>query len=116
MDFKFKNIKNNLFELLLVSLGTLGIFGLGYFAANLVTFQKSPIIIEKLSSELYSTVKNDTIQEGRLGEQVVASINSDKYHFKRCSSAGRIKEENKIFFNSSQEAEEAGFVLAGNCQ
>ena len=116
MDFKFKNIKNNFFELFLVSLATLGIFGLGYFAANLVTFQKSPIIIEKLSSELYSTVKNDTIQEGRLDEQVVASINSDKYHFERCSGAKRIKEENKIYFTNATEAEVAGFVLAGNCQ
>ena len=116
MNFQFKNIKNNFFELLLVSFAVLGIFGLGYFAAHLVTFQKSPIVVEKLSSELYSTAKNDIIQEDRLDEQVVASVNSDKYHFEHCPGAGRIKEENKLFFNSPQDAEEAGFVLAGNCQ
>ena len=47
--------------------------------------------------------------------QVVASINSDKYHFLWCSGAGRISEKNKITFENEQAALAAGYILAGNC-
>lgn len=47
--------------------------------------------------------------------KVVASKNSDKYHFTWCSGAKRIKPENQIWFTSATEAEKAGYVLAGNC-
>ncbi len=47
--------------------------------------------------------------------QVVASINSDKYHFPWCSGAGRISEKNKIVFENEQAALTAGYILAGNC-
>jgi len=40
---------------------------------------------------------------------------SHKYHYTWCSGAKRIKEENKIWFNSAQEAESGGYTLAGNC-
>lgn len=41
---------------------------------------------------------------------------SHKYHYTWCSGAKRIKEENKIWFNSAQEAESGGYTLAGNCR
>ncbi len=47
--------------------------------------------------------------------RVVVSKNSNKYHFLWCSGAKRIKEENKIYFNSENEAISAGYSLAGNC-
>ncbi len=47
---------------------------------------------------------------------VVASKNGTKYHFSYCPGAKSIKEENKISFNSAQEAEAAGYTLAGNCK
>lgn len=46
----------------------------------------------------------------------VASKNGAKYHLPTCSSAKRIKEENKIWFNSKQEAEKAGYEPAKNCK
>jgi methylphosphotriester-DNA--protein-cysteine methyltransferase len=33
-----------------------------------------------------------------------------------CSSANRIKEENKVFFLTKEAAQAAGYTLAGNCQ
>lgn len=45
----------------------------------------------------------------------VASKNSDKYHLPWCSGAQRIKEANKIWFASKEEAEAAGYLPAGNC-
>jgi hypothetical protein len=54
----------------------------------------------------------------RLDTRVVASklSTSNKYHYTWCSGAKRIKEENKLWFNSAQEAESRGYTLAGNCQ
>lgn len=46
----------------------------------------------------------------------VASKNSTKYHLPSCSGAKRIKEENKVWFNSKEEAERAGYEPAKNCK
>jgi hypothetical protein len=48
--------------------------------------------------------------------QVVASKNGTKYHFPWCSGAQRIKEENKVWFASIEEARGAGYTPAGNCK
>jgi hypothetical protein len=45
----------------------------------------------------------------------VASKSGTKYHLPWCSSAGRIKEENKIWFQTKEEAEKAGYTPASNC-
>lgn len=45
----------------------------------------------------------------------VGSKNSDKYHLPHCSGAQRIKESNKVWFASKEEAEAAGYTPAGNC-
>lgn len=47
---------------------------------------------------------------------VVASKNSTSYHFLWCSGAKRIKEENRVYFSSEQEAQSKGYTLASNCQ
>lgn len=44
----------------------------------------------------------------------VASKNGTKYYWPWCSWAGRIKEENKVWFNSEKDAQAAGFS-AGAC-
>jgi len=41
--------------------------------------------------------------------QYVASVNSDLFHHKDCASAKRIKEENRVWFTTAQEALAAGF-------
>lgn len=47
---------------------------------------------------------------------VSKSSTSKKYHYIWCSSANRIKEENKVFFPTKEAAQAAGYTLAGNCQ
>ncbi len=75
--------------------------------------------IEKTESENETTVK---IEESQQIEEVkpetsniVASKNGTVYHYVWCSGAKRIKEENKIYFNSIEEAEKAGYRPAKNC-
>lgn len=48
--------------------------------------------------------------------QVIASKNGTKYHYPWCSGATRMKEENKLYFNSIEEARAAGYEPAGNCK
>lgn len=46
----------------------------------------------------------------------VASRSGAKYHLPWCSGAQRIKEENKIWFATKEEAEAAGYTPAANCK
>jgi len=50
------------------------------------------------------------------GGYYVASKTGAKYHLPWCSGARSIKEENKIYFSSKEEAETAGYQPAGNCR
>ena len=50
------------------------------------------------------------------GGQYVASKSGSKYHLPWCPGAKQMKEENKIFFNSKEEAEAAGYTPAANCK
>ncbi|MFH1608762.1 MAG: hypothetical protein ABH951_01935, partial [Patescibacteria group bacterium] len=47
---------------------------------------------------------------------LVGSKNGTKYHYPWCSGALRIKEENKVWFNSMEEARQAGYTPAANCK
>ncbi len=46
----------------------------------------------------------------------VASKSGAKYHLPWCSGAQRIKEENKVWFATKEEAESAGYEPAANCK
>lgn len=50
------------------------------------------------------------------GKLYVASKNGSVYHFPWCPGAQRIKEANKIYFSSREEAEKAGYRPAANCE
>ena len=75
---------------------------------------KEPITIQASSQDVLknsSVTKEKTKQENKIvkkGGLYVASKNGNKYHLPTCSGAKRIKEENKIWFDSKQEAEKAG--------
>ena len=47
---------------------------------------------------------------------LVASKNGQKYHFPWCAGASQISEKNKIWFNSYEEAQKAGYTPASNCK
>lgn len=46
----------------------------------------------------------------------VASKSGTKYHLSWCGSAKQIKEENKIWFATKEEAEKVGYSPASNCK
>lgn len=45
----------------------------------------------------------------------VASKNGEKYYLPSCGTAKRIKEENKVWFGTKEEAESAGYLPGANC-
>ncbi len=47
--------------------------------------------------------------------KVVGSKNGSKYHLPECSGAKNIKEENKVWFASVEEAKARGYTAAANC-
>ncbi len=96
---------------------------ISYNLGRINALKKTPVTItegREQKADVYSAtgIKKAGLKPSTapvLDKRVVASKNSDKYHFTWCSGAKRIKEENKIWFNSAQEAESRGYTLAGNC-
>ncbi len=62
---------------------------------------------ENISSD---SNKDTTDEDASLPGKYVGSKNSNKYHLPDSSTAKRIKEENKVWFQSKEEAEAKGYV------
>ena len=102
---------------------------ISYNLGQIDALDKKPITIKQsgdskgtnfsLRADIYSATQletNDPKKEIKvLDTRVVTSKNSDKYHHTWCAGVKKIKEENKVWFNSAQEAESRGYTLAGNC-
>ena len=69
--------------------------------------------INQTSSQDIEIIEDASI---KTGGAVVASKSGTKYHLPWCSGASTIKEENKIWFDSYEEARKAGYTPAGNCK
>ena len=97
-------------------------FGLGRLSA--VLEKKTSIKVEAQASLFASqnSQLNNTENEQGIASTpdvdglLVASQTGAKYHFPWCSGALRIKEENKVWFKSREEAEKAGYTPASNCK
>lgn len=129
---KIKGLKDTLerqdifMVLTLVLVGFIS-FGLGRISST--DSAKSPIAVIDSSKQISgigeSVVKNtETTNPPKTtenfavqnSEQVVASKSGTKYHFPWCSGAKSIKEENKVWFDSIEEAKSAGYSPASNCK
>ncbi len=86
------------------------IFGLGRLFK--LEEARAPIRIETVENVASSVQSDNTEKPDKL---LVGSKNGSKYHYPWCSGAKRIKEENKIWFASAEEAKRAGYTPAVNC-
>ena len=135
-----ETIKKNLFLIFLIALISLLSFQLGRIskeASQPIKIEKASVLEIQNSKFKDQNLSNTETESGGVGQidfraksiqeldrspdsiefRVVVSkkSTSNKYHFLWCPGAKQIKEENKIFFNSEQEALSAGYALAGNC-
>jgi hypothetical protein len=92
-------------------------FGLGRLSK--IRERKTPITVENLGANVETgflpQAQHETQFQTDKG-QVVASKNGTKYHYPWCAGAQSIKEENKIWFSSIEEARKAGYTPASNCK
>ena len=62
-----------------------------------------------------SQSKNTAAAAGSQQGKFVASKSGSAYHYPWCPSALKIKEENKVWFETREEAEAKGYKPAANC-
>lgn len=87
---------------------------------TLVYLPESERIILSNKYNNMSNIENTVLeQEGteqaQIGQNFVASKNGSRFYPVDCKSASRIKPENKIYFNTASDAQNAGFTLASSC-
>lgn len=122
---KFKSILADpeLFTTVLIVLVAFASFGLGRISmidhGVSSKSQKSEIISHTLETQTVSVPYQEPNREP--GGEVpsggyVASKNGTKYHLPWCSGAKQMKEENKIWFQTKEEAEAQGYAPAANCK
>jgi|SRR3989338_7014443 len=106
------------------------ISSISYNLGQINSLKKVPISIKEstdLKAEIFDAAnsksqtlnskqaQNSKNQIQKIDTRVVVSTNSDKYHYSWCSGVKRIKDENKIWFETEADAQKAGYVKAGNC-
>ena len=101
----------SLIIILIVLLIGFGSFGLGRLS---VTEERGeePIIIKDAPATINQPAAVQITQNGSF----VASKNGSKYYTLSCSGASRIKEENKIYFETKEAAEAAGYDPSSTCK
>lgn len=112
----YKSIFKNSAVLILVLIFFLGL-GLGLLIRP---NNPTPIIIDKnvkigLPAREAKLSENSDKSFNFAGGNFVASINGKAYYPKGCKSANVIKEENRIWFESAEDAEADGYNRAKNC-
>lgn len=119
-----KDSRSDLYVAAVIFLVGLASFGLGRL--SVLWPEKEAIRIgNSKSSELseLSTPNSGELNQlnplnslNQLKDKYVASQNGTAYHFPWCPGAQRIKEENKVWFDTKEEAERAGYHPAANCE
>ena len=101
-----RNNESDIILTISIVLISLIVFGVGL----LINFSqdRGEIIIKNPSASVTETIINsdESVKQGMF----VGSLNSNKYHWPDCSFAKRIADENKVWFSSEQEAQDAGYI------
>ncbi|QQG45280.1 MAG: hypothetical protein HYW89_04775 [Candidatus Sungiibacteriota bacterium] len=111
---------SDLYVAALIFLVSLASFGLGRL--SVLWPQKEPITITNNYEPVVSKPTGAGASQGvastglSVKGKYVASKSGTAYHYPWCPGALKIKEENKIWFDTKEEAEKAGYKPAGNCE
>ena len=123
-------LDDTLYITLLLMLVGLGSFGLGKMSASTVKMSPttaalnlSPVVpaaeikpLVTASTSTESAVSSSLAVIGPVStHNFVASKSGTKYHKLSCGGAKQIKDTNKIFFTTEDEARSAGYTRAANC-
>ena len=107
-DFRNRNVRDGAVAALVILVAFVSFLlgrlssGAGEQAARIHMVQKEPGLPAAASAAI----------EGG----VVASKTGSKYHLPWCAGAQTIREENKVWFKTAEEARRAGYTPAQNCK
>lgn len=113
----FFNTEDVFLVLLIIAVGV-GSFGLGRLSVISNSSLDKPSI-EYFESDQVAVAAasiQSEVPETDVSKNYVASKNGTKYHLPWCGGASQIKEENKIWFSTKEEAEAQGYAPASNCK
>ncbi len=110
-----RKTKDALLILVIILLGVFS-FGLGRLSAIKENHTQVKLCNEENYKENNITSNSGSNEKSNVKENYVASKTGKAYHLPWCSGARRIKDENKIWFNTKEEAENAGYKPASNCK
>lgn len=112
--------------IIIIILVGLGSFGLGRLSKNSpnsgikVTYNgQEANVLGSLEENSINTSFNKDVKENTLisnSKKFFASTKGSKYYSLSCSGGKTIKQENRIYFNTAKEAEEAGYELSSSCK
>ena len=113
-------LRRDTFVVILIVLVGLGSFGLGKISAKekgggdiqIIKSEENLIFKPQIGESESTKVSTQSPSQGML----VASKSGTKYYFPWCSGVARIKEENKVWFQSYEEARSRGLTPASGCQ
>ncbi|MFA6273694.1 MAG: hypothetical protein WC662_00860 [Candidatus Paceibacterota bacterium] len=116
----------DILTILIVILVGLGSFGLGRLSktnnsddikieyqnqqANIISNSESTLSNSNIVQKLNST------KQGTNTGNYFASSRGKKYYPVGCSAGDSLKQENRIYFETSADAEKAGYTLSSSCQ
>ncbi|MCK6463056.1 MAG: hypothetical protein L6Q29_04570 [Candidatus Pacebacteria bacterium] len=113
-----KNNEKDLFLAVVIVLVAAISFGLGRLSK--IREEKTPITLEtnNLAANLILSAPKINISASTQPQDkiFVASKNGKKYYYAWCESAQKIKESNRIWFTTKEEAEKYGYEPAANCR
>ena len=89
--------------------------GIGAYSLGILAGIESVAVHQEYSrSQIVADQWVEYLEKENKNARFVASKNGSNYYARGCSSANRIKEENRIYFQTQQEAEALGFKR-GRC-
>ncbi|MDP3779043.1 MAG: hypothetical protein Q8R30_03330 [bacterium] len=108
-----KNNRSDLFIAGIIFFTGMASFGLGRI--SVLWESPAPLFVEQGSDESAQASGRQAKEDTQLDKRVVASRTGSVYHYSWCPGATRIKEENKIWFPTKDDAKKAGLKPATNC-
>ena len=122
---KYKFVKQS--EGLFLIMSAILIGGSGYLIGNINAIESNLSDIQVVYPDAIA-IKTDTqiqgVQENQPTDnlstistgKIVASKNGKRYYYPNCNGLNRIKAENRIYFETKEQAESKGLTLASGCQ
>lgn len=114
--------RSDLFIAAVIFLVGLGSFGLGRLSAIMPVKPPIKVTPPQTTDTTIQDTSSATTRAGGLTTKATAaagrylgSVSGTAYHLPWCPGAQRIKEQNKIWFQTKEEAEQKGYKPAGNC-